>query len=60
MTSGRQLATTLLAPAEVRQLEMPETTTLCPICGWTGQESELENGGDERQCPVCDQVMKRR
>lgn len=28
---------------------------LCPECGWTGEESDL-NG--DRQCPVCAEVIE--
>ena len=31
----------------------------CPMCGWTGQESDLEADGEERNCPACEMTVKR-
>ncbi|MGB9963423.1 hypothetical protein [Halobacterium sp. CBA1126] len=25
----------------------------CPICGWTGQASDLDEAGGESACPTC-------
>jgi rubredoxin len=36
---------------------MPDNI-LCASCGWTGTRSELETVGDERQCPVCADVVE--
>ncbi|QSG09833.1 hypothetical protein HSR122_2457 [Halapricum desulfuricans] len=27
---------------------------MCPECGWTGTEAELEHADGVEQCPVCD------
>lgn len=32
---------------------MEDETYLCPDCGWTGTESELERSGDGHACPIC-------
>lgn len=26
---------------------------LCPDCGWTGREDDLDVGNDGRLCPAC-------
>lgn len=31
---------------------------MCPECGWTGQESDLDESGNERLCPTCEYVME--
>ena len=33
-------------------------TLLCPECGWSGKRSELEVVDEERQCPVCAEVVE--
>ena len=30
---------------------------LCPDCGWTGQESDIESENGDYQCPVCMAVI---
>lgn len=32
---------------------MSDETVLCPDCGWTGNESELDEDGDGYSCPIC-------
>ena len=27
---------------------------MCPECGWTGTEQDLDATGDVHQCPICD------
>jgi rubredoxin len=31
---------------------------LCAECGWSGERTELERIDDERQCPVCAEVVE--
>jgi len=31
-------------------------TLLCPVCGWTGTEAELDGAG---KCPTCDERIER-
>ena len=38
---------------------MSQNITLCPECGWTGADSDLEVSGDELRCPTCECVMRR-
>jgi DNA-directed RNA polymerase subunit RPC12/RpoP len=32
---------------------MGSDTYLCPDCGWTGSESELDRSEGGHSCPVC-------
>lgn len=33
---------------------MANETTLCPECGWTGRQSDLDESEGEYACPICD------
>ncbi|WP_274380457.1 hypothetical protein [Halorussus amylolyticus] len=33
---------------------MDAETSLCPTCGWTGRQSELDGEEGEYACPICD------
>jgi predicted RNA-binding Zn-ribbon protein involved in translation (DUF1610 family) len=33
---------------------MAQNPVLCPDCGWTGTRSELDEGDEVHNCPVCD------
>ncbi|WP_318567086.1 hypothetical protein [Salinigranum marinum] len=32
---------------------MSDDSVLCPDCGWTGSPTKLDDGGDDRSCPLC-------
>lgn len=37
---------------------MTPPITQCPMCGWTGNESDFEADGTDRNCPACQYTLK--